>query len=68
MAIENVRLIELIILDKDDPRCKGLVCSAEMELGFEQDKYGNWYVQGTGEPVSFASKKDEAAYKRGRPR
>jgi hypothetical protein len=68
MAIENVQLIESIILDKADPRCKELVCCAGMELGFEQDKYGNWYVRGTGEPVSFASKKDEAAYTRGRPR
>jgi len=65
MAIENVRLIESIVIDKDDPRYAELVQSAETDLGFVQDKHGKWYVRGTGEPVRFATKEDEASYKRG---
>lgn len=65
MAIENVRLIESIVIDKDDPRYAELVESTKTDFDFVQDKHGEWYVRGTGEPVSFATKEDEALYKRG---
>jgi hypothetical protein len=65
MAIENVRLVESIVIDKDNPQYAELIESTETDFDFVQDKYGKWSVRGTGESVSFATKEDEASYKRG---
>jgi hypothetical protein len=65
MTIENVRLIESVVIEKDDPRYAEFVQSAETDFDFVQDKHGEWYVRGTREPVSFATKNDEVLYKRG---
>jgi hypothetical protein len=63
MTIENVRLVETI--DKDDPRYAELIKFADDDdFDFAQDKHGNWYVPATGESVTFATKEDEAQYKR----
>lgn len=63
--VENVRLVETIIIDNDDPRYAELLESADGDVDFVHAKHGNWRVRGTGQPVSFATLEDEAAYKRG---
>jgi hypothetical protein len=63
MAIENVRLTDSEVIDKDHPRLEAVM---ELpEAGFTQNKDGKWYVRGTGEPVTFATKRDEQLYKCG---
>jgi hypothetical protein len=63
MAIENVRLIDSEAIDKHDPRLEALMELPEAD--FTQDEDGKWYVRGTGEPVTFATKRDEQLYKCG---
>jgi hypothetical protein len=63
--IEDVRLVETIIIDKDDPRYAELLEGVDADVDFVQAKHGNWRVRSTGHPVSFATPEDEAAYKRG---
>jgi hypothetical protein len=64
MAIENVKLIESIVIDEDDPRFAALAQELNPDCDFVQDKHGHWYVRGTGEPVSFANAYEERRYKR----
>jgi hypothetical protein len=53
MAIENVRFVDSIVVDKDDPRVAEHLANEMEEL--TQDKRGKWYVRNTGKPVSFAT-------------
>lgn len=60
MALENVRLVESIVIDKDDPRALEANDASEWAL-----KHHRWYVVGTNEPVTFASKDEARRYLQG---
>ena len=65
MSIENVRFVETLIIDQNDPRYEELLKEADAPDDFVQDTQGRWSVRGTGEPVTFATKADEDRYKHG---
>jgi hypothetical protein len=64
MAYENVR-VTTVVLNKDDPRVtEGDNSDAWWHFQFVRDAQGQWRHAETGELVTFATKDDEAAYKR----
>jgi hypothetical protein len=63
MAIEKVRLVEALELDKDGSRVAEIMAGEEFPQLHMKDRH--WYVISTGEPVSFANKEEASRYLRG---
>jgi hypothetical protein len=64
MSIENVKFVESIVFDKDDPRVLA-IDEDDDTMDFVQNKNGDWYLRRTREPVTSLPTQTKRASRQG---